>query len=64
METKRFELKNGYAIATIENDQVVVEEINVYDHQKKGTGRRLVKTIKDYALELTLPVVFIRKSKK
>lgn len=55
MNTPKFELENGYAIITVESDEVVIENIKVYN-QRQGTGRQLVEMIKEYARELDLPV--------
>lgn len=55
MTTPNFKLENGYALVTVDNDQVVIENIKVYE-QRKGTGRQLIEMVKDYARELGLPI--------
>ena len=55
MTTPKFETKNGYALVTVDNDEVVIENIKVYE-QRKGTGRQLIEMVKVYAQELGLPI--------
>lgn len=55
MKTPKFELENGYALVSIDNDEVVIEMIKVYQ-QRQGTGRQLIEMVKDYAGELGLPI--------
>ena len=51
----KFELENGYALVDIENEEVVISNIKVYE-QRKGTGKELIELIKEYASELDMPV--------
>ena len=55
MTTPNFELENGYALVSIQNDEVVIENIKVYQ-SRKGTGRQLIEMVKSYANELDLPI--------
>jgi GNAT superfamily N-acetyltransferase len=55
MTTPNFKLENGYAIVSIQNNEVVIEMIKVYE-QRKGTGRQLIEMVKDYANQLNLPI--------
>ena len=55
MTTPNFKLENGYAIVSIQNNEVVIEMIKVYQ-QRKGTGRQLIEMVKDYANQLNLPI--------
>jgi GNAT superfamily N-acetyltransferase len=55
MTAPKFELKNGYALVTVDNDEIVIENIKVYE-QRKGTGRQLIEMVKEYARELGLPI--------
>ena len=55
MKTPKFEIENGYAIVTVDNDEVVIENIKVYE-PRKGTGKKIIKMVKDYAFNLGLPI--------
>lgn len=55
MKAPKFELENGYAIVNVENDEVVIENIKVYE-QRKGTGKELINLIKKYASSINLPI--------
>ena len=55
MTTPNFELENGYALVSIQNDEVVIDNIKVYQ-PRKGTGRQLIEMVKSYANELDLPI--------
>lgn len=55
MKAPEFKLENGYALVTVDNGEVVIENIKVYE-QRKGTGRELIEMVKNYAGELGLPI--------
>ena len=55
METPKFELKNGYAIVSVNSDEVVIDNIKVYE-PRQGTGKQLIQMVKNYARELGLPI--------
>jgi GNAT superfamily N-acetyltransferase len=55
MTTPKFELKNGYAIVSVNSDEVVIDNIKVYE-PRQGTGKQLIQMVKNYARELGLPI--------
>jgi len=55
MKNPKFELKNGYALVSVSNEELVIENIKVYE-QRKGTGRQLIEMVKEYAIKSGLPI--------
>ena len=51
----RVELDNGFALLTINEDEVIIDNIEVFQ-KRKGTGKKLIEMIKNIAYDLSLPI--------
>ena len=55
MIIKAIKLDNGFVNYSIEENEITIDNIKVYE-QKKGTGRKLVEEVKKIARENNLPI--------
>jgi hypothetical protein len=46
---------NGYLTYHIEDGELVIDDIKSFE-QKKGTGKKLVKELKDIAMDMQMPI--------
>jgi hypothetical protein len=51
----KHETSNGYIVYSIESDEVIIENVKVFE-QRKGTGTQLINFVKCIASEQRLPV--------
>ena len=47
--------ENGYLLYTVTDFEITLDNIKVYE-QRKGTGRKMIEELKDFARELQLPI--------
>ena len=52
---KTIKLENGFVNYTIEENEITIDNIKVYE-QKKGTGKLLIEEVKKIAREKNLPI--------
>lgn len=51
----KIENENGYLLYSIENTEITLDDIKVYE-QRKGTGKKMIEELKDIAREFQLPI--------
>lgn len=52
---ERIVKENGYLLYTVNEDEIVLEDIKVYE-KRKGTGKKMIEELKELAIELQLPI--------
>lgn len=51
----KIELENGFIIYTIEENEITIDNIKVYN-QKQGMGKKLIELVKSIAKDNNLPI--------
>ena len=52
---KTIKNEKGYLLYTVTDTEITLDNIKVYE-QRKGTGRKMINELKDFAIELQLPI--------
>ena len=52
---KTIKNEKGYLLYTVTDTEITLDNIKVYE-QRKGIGRKMINELKDFAIELQLPI--------